>query len=346
MQDEFDFKQNLVKRCYVDTIVSNIPMNRSGLILVFILVFSEPILSQETDYGPGFQTLMLSNPAFAGSNLDGIVRLSYFNFYPGNHYNLNSFYLSYDSYFSPLHGGAGFYISNDYLGGIMNELRSGLSYSYFLQAGKDLYINAGLSASLFHRGFNFSDAVFPDQIDPMGGISIPSSELMSNESATVFDAGTGFMFIYRKISGGFAITHLTQPDLNSKGTTAERLNRKYLIHFLAEIDLGKGSDFRILPLAFIGLQGRYFNASAGAVLENNFLSVSSVLLADNNKNIDIQAGFSIRREKLALYYNYRFNIASDNSLVPFSMVHQTGLTFSLNNVEKRINIRTINVPEM
>ena len=48
-----------------------------------------------------------------------------------------------------------FYISNDYLGGIVNELRSGLSYTYFLQAGKDLYINAGLSASFFHRGFNY-----------------------------------------------------------------------------------------------------------------------------------------------------------------------------------------------
>ena len=54
---------------------------------------------------------------------------------------------------------------------LVNDLRGGLSYSYFLQAGRDLYINAGLSASFFHRGFNFSDAVFPDQIDPMGGIS-------------------------------------------------------------------------------------------------------------------------------------------------------------------------------
>lgn len=321
-------------------------MNRTGLILILIFIFSDPLLCQETNYGPGYQTLIVGNPAFAGSNLDGILRLSYFNFYPGNHYNFHSVFLSYDSYFSSLHGGAGFYVSNDYLGGIVNELRGGLSYSYFLQAGKDLYINAGLSASFFHRGFNFSDAVFPDQIDAMGGISMPSSELMSNESKTVLDVGTGFMFIYRKLTGGFAITHLTQPDLNGNGPSAESLNRKYLIHFLADIELNKGSDLNIMPLVSVELQGKYLWASAGAVLEHKYLSVSTILLVNNNKNIDLQTGFSIRKDKLALFYNYRFNLVSGYSLMPFSLVHQTGLTFRLNNVEKRINGRTINVPIM
>ena len=83
-------------------------MNRSGLIFILILIVSEPIYCQETNYGPSYQTLILSNPAFTGSNLDGVLRLSYYNFYPGNHYNLHSVFLSYDSYFSSLHGGAGF----------------------------------------------------------------------------------------------------------------------------------------------------------------------------------------------------------------------------------------------
>ena len=157
--------------------------------------------------------MIVSNPAFAGSSIDGTLRLSYFNFYPGNNYNFHSFFLSYDSYFETLHGGAGFFLSNDYTGGIVNDLRGGISYSYFLQAGRDLFINAGLSASFFNRGFNFGGAVFPDQIDPMGGISLPTSELVSNENKIVFDAGTGFMFIYKNLSGGFGMTHLTQPDL-------------------------------------------------------------------------------------------------------------------------------------
>ena len=82
--------------------------------------------------------------------------------------------------FPYLHGGAGFYLSDDYLGGIVNDLRGGFSYAYFLQAGKDLFINAGLSASVYHRGYNFGNAVLPDQIDPLGGVSFPSSEMLVN----------------------------------------------------------------------------------------------------------------------------------------------------------------------
>jgi len=290
--------------------------------------------------------MIVNNPAFAGSCLDGTLRLSYLNFYPGNHYNFHSVFLSYDSYFQTLHGGAGFYLANDYIGGIMRDLRGGMSYSYFLQAGRDLYIYAGLSASFFNRGFNFSDGVFPDQIDPMGGVSLPTSELLSNENRTLFDAGTGFMVIYKYLTGGFALAHLTQPDLDGRGSSVERLKLKYLVHLIADFDLKKGSGLKILPLASVELQAKYLCAGAGAVIESNYLSVSSVLLADNNRNIDVQAGFSIRREKLGLFYNYRFNLGSGNSLMPFSVMHQTGLTFSLNNVEKRIKVRTINVPFM
>jgi type IX secretion system PorP/SprF family membrane protein len=321
-------------------------INRPGLILIFILIFSEPLFCQETDYGPGYQTMIINNPAFAGTSLDGTLRLSYLNFYPGNHYNFHSVFLSYDSYFQSLHGGAGFYIANDYIGGIINDLRGGLSYSYFLQAGRDLFINAGLSASFFHRGFDLSGAVFPDQIDPMGVISQPSSEIMSDQNTTVFDVGTGFMFKYRKLAGGFAIAHLTQPDLERNGSSVERLKRKYQINFIADIDLNRSTELKILPLAYAELQGKYICAGAGAVLEINYLSFSSILLVNNNKNIDVQAGFSFRRENLGLFYNYRFNLGSDNSLMPFSLIHQTGLTLSLNKVEKRIKVSTINVPDM
>jgi type IX secretion system PorP/SprF family membrane protein len=320
--------------------------NFSVLVFGFIFVFSGSVFCQETSYGPGYQTIIVNNPALAGSSLDGMIRISYFNFYPGNHYNFHSVFLSYDSYFPVIHGGAGFYITNDYLGGIVNDLRSGLSYSYFLRAGRELYVNAGLSASFFHRGFNFGDAVFPDQIDPIGRISLPSSEILTNENTTVFDVGTGFVFIYRKLSGGLAITHLTQPDLNRNGSSDERLRRKYLLHFIADIDLNKENQLKIRPLASFELQGGYFYAGAGAIVSNSYLSVSSVLMVNKNKCIDIQAGFSFVRDKLALFYNYRFNLGSGNTLMPFSLMHQTGLTFSFNNVEKRIKFKTINVPVM
>jgi type IX secretion system PorP/SprF family membrane protein len=316
--------------------------------LLFALAFIQTgrVSCQEVSYIPGYQTIIVNNPAFAGSSQDATMRISYLNFYPGNHYNYHSFFLSYDSYIPVINGGAGFYIANDYLGGIVNDLRSGFSYSYFLQAGRELFINAGLSASLFHRGFNLGNAIFPDQIDPMGRVSLPSSEILSNRSATLFDVGTGFMFFYRKFTGGFAITHLTQPDMNRSGSSPERLKRKYTVHFLAELDLNRQRELKLQPLVTAELQGDYFYAGAGAVLLYNYLSASTVILADNYNKIDIQAGFSIRRDRLTLYYNYRFNLGPGNTVAPFSLMHQTGLTFSLNNVKKRIKFSTINLPVM
>lgn len=321
---------------------------RNLYVLIFALVIIQTVRinCQETSYGPGYQTIIVNNPAYAGSSQDGTMRISYLNFYPGNHYNFHSFFLSYDSFIPVINGGAGFYIANDYLGGIINDLRSGVSYSYFLQAGRELFINAGLCASVFHRGLNPGNAIFPDQIDPMGRVSLPSSEILSNRSATLFDVGTGFMFFYRKFTGGFAITHLTQPLMNSSGSSPERLKRKYIFHFMAELDLNRQIELKLQPLVSAEMQGDYLYAGAGAVLLYNTLSASTLILTDNCKKIDIQTGFSIKRDKLALFYNYRFNLAQGNSVLPFSLMHQTGLTLSLNNVKKRIKFSTINLPVM
>lgn len=316
------------------------------LLPLLTLVLFYPAAGQETNYGPGFQTILINNPAYTGSSGEGIMRLSYLNFYPGHSYNFHSVYFSYDSYFPAIHGGAGIYVSDDYLGGIVNDVRAGLSYSYFLQAGKELFINAGLSASAFHRGFNFGDAVFPEQIDPMGGISVPPSEIPDNKGRTVFDIGTGFLFIYRNFFGGFGITHLAQPDLAGNGTSVDRLKRKYFINGTAEYILDRENNLKINPLAAFEIQEDYISGCAGAVFESNYLSVNSLLFFNNNRNIDLQAGFSLKMERVSVFYNYKFSLKAGNSLMPFSLIHHTGLAFSLNNVEKRIRLRTINIPRL
>lgn len=315
-------------------------------ILYFTAVIPVLCLGQEIDPGPGYQMIMMNNPAFSGSEGEGTLRLSYLNFYPGNNYNLHSFYFSYDSYFPLLHGGAGVYMTDDYLGGIVNDVRGGLSYSYFLQAGKNLYINAGLSASVFHRGFNFDGAILPDQIDALGGVSYASSEIMSNTGRTVFDVGAGFLFISGKMSGGFSINHLSEPDLSDSRISDEKLRRKLLVHLTGDFDLLKTQNLKIRPLGFFGVQGGFISGGTGTVLDNNHLSINAILLGDNERNLNVQTGFSIKAGKMTVYYNYRFNIASGNNLLPLSLLHQTGLAFSLNNSDKRNTIKTINYPEL
>ncbi len=316
------------------------------IIFTFTFIITAHSFGQDTYPLPGYQTVLMNNPALSGSEGDGMLRLSYLNFYPGNNYNLHSVYCSYDSYFPVLHGGAGFYLSDDYLGGIVNDIRGGLSYAYFLQAGKDLFINAGLSASLYHRGYNFESAVLPDQIDPLGGITLTSSEILSNSGRTVFDIGAGFLFIKGKVLGGLSVTHLAEPDLSGTGFSDERLRRKFLMHVSGDMSVSKLHNLKLRPIGFIVVQGVFVSAGAGAVFESNYLSINSILLGNNGKNMNMQTGFSFKAGKVSIYYNYLFNIASGNFMMPLSLLHQTGLVFSLNNVEKRNIIKTINYPKL
>jgi len=320
--------------------------SRLYIILSLFISSSLSLYSQETDPGPGFQTVMMQNPAYSGVEGDGTLRLSYMSHYPGNNYNLHSVYASYDSYFPFLHGGAGFYLSDDYLGGIVNDVRGGLSYSYFLQAGKEVFINAGLSASVYYRGFNFRGAVFPDQIDPLGGVIYPSSETFTAKGKTAFDLGAGFVLIYRNLFGGFSVSHLAEPDLSDEGASADRLKRKFNLELSGNIKVNSTDNLMLRPVLFLAVQDGYLSASAGTSFESNYFSANAIVMGDNNKNINLQTGFSLSFGQISFFYNYRFSLSSGSSPMPLSLLHQTGLALRLNKIEKRNDISTINYPKM
>jgi type IX secretion system PorP/SprF family membrane protein len=321
-------------------------LKKPVIILIIIVCTASGISAQGISAGPFYQLLLMDNPALSGSEGDGALRLSYINYYPGNSYDLNSVYLSYDSYFAGLHGGTAVYIAEDYLGGIVNDLRGGFSYAYFLQAGKDLYIHAGLTASVFHRGYNFGNAVLPDQIDPVGGVSFPTSETTGNTGKTVFDVGAGFLFISGRLTGGFSVNHLAEPELSSSAVSTEKIERKYSVNLSADLNLNSKGSLKIDPLLLAVQQGDYFNVGAGASVESNNLAVNTVIYGDNGNNMNIQAGFAFRFSVVSVFYNYQFNAISGNSLLPLSLIHQVGLAFTLNSVEKRNAINTINLPKL
>jgi type IX secretion system PorP/SprF family membrane protein len=314
--------------------------------ILLLIAVSAGCFGQGVDPGPGYQAVLMNNPALSGSEGDGVLRLSYLDFYPGNNYNLHSAYFSYDSYFPSLHGGAGGYITDDYLGGIINDLKGGLSYSYFLQAGSNLFINAGLSASFYHRGYDFNKAVLPDQIDPLGGVSVTSAEMLGSRGRTVFDVAAGAVFITGRMSGGFSISHLAEPDLAGDGSLEGRLKRKYFMHLAGEIDINRVHGVRVRPLAFMAIQGDYLSAGGGAVIESNYLSFNVLMFGSNAKNLNMQTGVSVKFNKVILFYNYQFNVISDNNSLPLSILHQAGLAFSLNSVDKRKVIETIKFPNL
>jgi type IX secretion system PorP/SprF family membrane protein len=317
-----------------------------GFIVMFVILTLSPGLGQETAYGPGYQTIMNTNPAFAGSSGDGIMRLSYLNFYPGNSYDLHSFFVSYDTYIPQVHGGGGFFVSNDYIGGILNDVRGGFSYSYHLQAGKDMFVNAGLSASVWHRGFSSRNVVLPDQIDPLGGVSLPTADAIDYSGHTIFDVGAGILFTAGRYLGDLSVNHIARPDLGGYGSDEGRVDRKVTLHFSGTFNLGSKSVLKATPLIFAEAQGGNYIIGAGSTIGWDSFSVNAIVLTNSAEDIDLQTGISFNAGPVYLFYNYCFNALTGNSMLPASLLHQAGLAMSLNNVDKRKIIKTINFPKL
>jgi len=321
-------------------------ITRFSRLIAVLLVIPSAVFSQVLFTPAGYQSLMINNPGATGSAGDGYLRLSYLNHYPGNSFNLHTALVSYDAYFPSLHGGAGFFISDSYLGGIINDIRGGLSYSYFLQAGKDLFFSGGLSASFYDRGYNYTGALLPDQIDPLMGAIYPSAEAIIPSGRTIFDIGTGFMVISGHIFGGFAINHLARPDIYRSESGDVSLQRSYLVHVAGDVGINRGKNILLRPVGKLEIQKGWLSAGAGAVFESSHFSINSMLFLDKPGNIDIQSGFAVNFTVLILNYNYHFNVISKGDLLPLSVMHEAGIAVGLNNVDKRKIIKTINFPKL
>ncbi|MFH0842593.1 MAG: PorP/SprF family type IX secretion system membrane protein [Bacteroidota bacterium] len=320
-------------------------MQRYFLSLVLLFFFMQHDLKgQLSGFGPGYQASLARNPGITGSAGDGHLRLSYLNLYPGSAYDLHSASVSFDGFFPSIHGGAGFFISNEYLGGIVNDLKAGFSYSYFFQAGRNMWFSAGLSASFYHRGFSTGGIVLPDQIDPLRGSVLPSGESLAQEGRTVFDIGAGFVFYSGKFSGGLAVNHLAEPDLSLNDLRKGKLGRTLFMHLAGNFENGVSNKLSVLPLLTAEVQKGCFSGAAGAAISLNHLSFNAMLLTGNGRYMDLQSGFSVGAGVVSLFYNYRFNIISGESLLPFSLQHHTGMALRLNNVDKRKIIKTIKFP--
>ncbi len=320
-------------------------LKKISLLLLIILV-RYALFSQEDYQSVGFQSLVTFNPAAAGAEAEGKLRINYYNFYPGRGFDLHKMSVSYDVFISGLHGGVACFVSDDYMGGIINDTRVGFAYSYHLQAGRNIFINAGLSAAIQYRGINPSRIVMPDQIDPLRGAVLPSAENVTGKGRTIFDAGTGFIISSGKYIAGLAVNHLAKPDPAGSGFSGDALPRKLTLFATGSFATGNNNMLYFKPVVFLDMAGRNFLAGTGVTAGTETISINALLTGFNDGQVNLRTGLSIRIWRGLFYYNYCFNLKSANEIMPFSVYQSGGISISLYNVEKRKTINTIIFPEM
>jgi type IX secretion system PorP/SprF family membrane protein len=289
-------------------------------------------------YGSGI------NPSFAGAEEKGIVRLDYISTYPGSGYNLNSFNLSFDTFLDFAHGGAGFNLLSDHPGGLMTDVRALFSYSYHLQISRDLFLFAGMNAGFIYRSINTGKLIFPDQIDPLNGVTTTGNEVITHPSSVFFDMGTGFLITYKNTSLSLNAGHLFQPDLSKEAVNGAQLPRTYGIQVFSRFKAGNG-DLFFVPYAEVSAGGGESLVAAGGAIEYGRIGLGVLGIAEESGK-NIQTSVKAGAGNLDFLYSFRFSLMSENIGLPIALVHQLSVHLSLNIVDKRNTIKTIKFPDL
>lgn len=302
--------------------------------------------AQDTESLSFYYTPVQANPAMAGSEGPGNLKLMYRDYYPGKGLNLHSIYCSYDSFLESIHGGFGVYLSEDLLGDLLNDFRAGAAYSYHLRASRDLYINAGFMASVIHRGFDAGKIILPDQIDPLMGAVLPSGELIASESRTVFDAGLGFLFSYLDYHAGISINHLFRPDITGSGLQESGLGRRLSIHGGTVFNT-RESGVSFAPAFIVSVQNSNIISALGTSIGYKDLSINILPFFDPRSGLSfVQSGLHFKKGRIELAYNFNFVPLRTDRLEPFTLSNQAYISVIINNIEKRDVIKAINYPKM
>lgn len=317
-------------------------INRHYWITVLFFCFS--LLADGQNRGNGISTLstLISNPGMVGVEGDATIRLSYRNIYPGNGYNLQYLQLSFDGFLESMHGGVSAFLTSDRRTKMVNDINGGVAYSYHFRAGENIYVSAGLSASVYYRGYNYSNALLPDQISQVGTVSGSSQEVFDNLSVVMPDLSTGILLMTGNLYGGVSVSHLTSPDMSGSSSDGiGELYRTLLVHGGGVVNLSATKEYILKPQAAFEVNRNVYQASVGMSIENNFLSLSTFFLHDKFNNIDLLAGAGLSIGDVRFMYNYCFNILSYNRLLPSTIHHQAGIAIGLYSVNKRKMIKSL-----
>lgn len=303
-------------------------------------------LTQDPEFSQIYPRLLRLNPAFAGTGDGGRVSGIYRNQWPG----LGSAFVTtgafYDQPVEFVHGGIGVEIIKDSQGNnTFTWSSAALIYSYHLQANRDLFILAGFQASVNQWSRSVNDLIFPDMIDPVEGVIIPTSEVMAGNNKWYPDFSVGFLGNYKDMIAGISIHHLAKPVISLSDSYKSEVSRKWSF-FVRNTFLFSGSTAKglyISPGFFFKTQQtsgslKYgFTAGYGPVHTGAWISHD----LDVTMNL-LTFGLAIEISGLLIAYSYDFVPWRTDLPVPVTGAHEFSLSIHFDTDKKINNTRTIN----
>jgi type IX secretion system PorP/SprF family membrane protein len=142
--------------------------------LLAFLLWQGNGFTQDAQFSQFYSSPLNLGPSMAGSANEGRLVLNYRDQWPRLSGRFVTYAVSYDQYVEEYNSGIGLNFLHDNAGkSKLTSTMAGISYSYRIRAGRNLYFQPGLQAYYFQRRINFEKLTFADQF--YGDTVLPTS---------------------------------------------------------------------------------------------------------------------------------------------------------------------------
>jgi type IX secretion system PorP/SprF family membrane protein len=185
-------------------------------IFSLLLLFLFPVLvrAQDPVFSQFYAAPLQTNPAFAGSAFAPRMGVAYRNQWTGFSNAYRTYGVWYEQSLDKLNSGIGFQLQGDNAGnGIVRSNVFYAQYAYRLNVDDVFALKLGIEAGARQYSLDWSKLIFPDQLDPLQGITVNTEEIRPDATNRVMlDLGTGLLATGKRWHLGFSMKHLNQPD--------------------------------------------------------------------------------------------------------------------------------------
>jgi len=242
------------------------------------------VFSQDTHFSQSFNSPLSLNPALTGAFDGGLRMLSSYRdqwrsiTIPFRTYAFSSDIKMFKKLQKNGYLGVGISFISDKAG--TSQLSSNIvnfSIAFHEQISLSNVLSAGIQGGIIQKSIDLTKSKWDNQYngnayDP----TLPSFENQYLQSVVRSDFSAGIQWTYSKgelyavaknqlnINAGFALFHLTQPNISFNKTLTDRLPIKMVFHCNSQIGLGN-SKVAILPMFIYTQQGTLKNALAGSM---------------------------------------------------------------------------------
>lgn len=187
--------------------------------IILMILHVSAVIAQDPVMSQPFESVVLLNPALAGSDANG--RIISFNRlqWPGIS-GLGNLGISADVPLATLHGGLGFNLLQQIEGSYFRRTRTDLIYAWEGNLSPQLAVSAALQASWLSYRWSPSNAILPGNIDPQTLQTSNSSEFLSSGRRGFPDFSAGMAGSWKNLFFGSSVHHLFRPDILSTGYPA------------------------------------------------------------------------------------------------------------------------------